>query len=148
MKDHDELVTELDAVHAQARTAFEHSDLPAYRELFSPELEYCQADGRVIGRDQLMRDVKSQFHRFRPVKSSFARESLEGADDRACEILTQTGSVSATAFFFVHRIWTLTRRGRYYWTKLGGQWRINRVEVIEEHVIGSFRFGSLSSIDA
>ena len=75
------------------------------------------------------------------------RESIEAADDRACEVLTQTGSCWATAFFFVHRIWKLTRRGRYNWTKVGGRWRINRVEVIEEHLSGRFHFGSVSSIE-
>ena len=120
-------------------------DLVAYRA-FSPELAYCRADGQVIGRDQLMRDVESQFRRLSWLHSTFVRESIEAADDRACEILTQTGSAGTTAFFLVHRIWELTRSGRYYWTKLEGRWRIYRVELIEENVSGRFHFGLRSSI--
>jgi Domain of unknown function (DUF4440) len=146
MRDPDKIAAELDACHAQAKSAFEHRDFVTYRELFSPELAYCRADGRVIGRDQLMRDVESQFRRLSWVSSTFVRESIEAADDRACEILTQTGSAGTTAFLLVHRIWELTRRGRYYWTKLEGRWRIDRVELIEEHVSGRFHFGLRSSI--
>ncbi len=137
----DALAAELDAMHAQAKSAFERRDLPAYREFFSPELAYSRADGHVISRDQLMRDVTSQFRRLGWVQSSLVRESLEGADDQASEVLTQSSSAGATAFFFLHRIWKLTRRGQYDWTKHSGRWQITRVKVLEESVTSRFHFG-------
>jgi hypothetical protein len=45
----------------QGRAAFERRDLARYRDLFAPGLVYKQADGRVIDRDRLMRDVDAQF---------------------------------------------------------------------------------------
>ncbi len=75
------------------------------------------------------------------------RESLEIADDRAIELLTQTACGVVTAFLFVHRIWEVTRTGRYHWKKDADRWQIDRVEVIEEHVSGRFQFGWQSSIE-
>jgi hypothetical protein len=141
MRDPTKAAAELDAMHLEARCAFERRDLATYRDLFAPELTYRQADGRVIGRDQLMRDVAAQFRRLSGVRSSFVRESIEFGEDRANELLTQTGCACATAFFVIHRIWDLTRKSRFYWTKVGQRWRIERVEVIEEHVRGRFQVG-------
>ncbi len=73
MVDADTIALELDAMHERAKRAFEQKDLAAYRELFAPELAYCQPDGRVIDRDQLIRDVKLQFRRLSWVRGSFAR---------------------------------------------------------------------------
>ncbi len=147
MPNADEIASELDAMHRRAKLALEQKDLAAYGDLFAPELAYCQPNGRVIGRDQLMRDVATQFRRLSWVSSSFVRESIEPGDDRAIELLVQTGFALATAFFFIHRIWKLDRRGRYYWKKVGGRWQIDRAEVIEERVSGSLHFGLPSSIE-
>ncbi len=134
--------SELDALHAEAKAAFERKDLATYTSVFAPGLRYRQRDGRVIGRDQLMRDVQAQFRRFNRVHSSYVREHLEVTDGRATEILEGTGSAEATAFFVVHFTWKVTRRGRYLWTRMEGRWQIEEVDVWEEKVSrGSFRFG-------
>ena len=126
MANADKVASELDAMHLRAERCSNKTDLPAYRELFASDLAYCQADGRVIGREQLMRDVEAQSRRLRWVRSSYVRDFIEPGEDRATELLTQTGQVGATAFFFVHRIWELCRRGRYYWTRVGDGWKITR----------------------
>ena len=139
MNEPSQTTAQLDAMHAEAKAAFERRDLAAYRDLFAPGLAYRQADGRVIGRDDLMKDVGIQFRRLSRVRSSFVREQIEADGDRATEVLTQVGSVSATAFLVVHRTWELIRRGRYTWRKQAGRWLIEAVEVIEEQV-GPGRF--------
>jgi hypothetical protein len=128
------LTAELDAMHAEAKAAFERRDLTRYRDLFAPELTYRQADGRVIDRDRLMRDVGAQFRRLSRVRSSFLREQIEADGDRATEVLTQTASIGSTAFLVVHRTWELTRRGRYTWRRNGERWLIEAVEILEEHL--------------
>jgi hypothetical protein len=133
---------ELDAMHNEAKAAFGRRDLSKYRELFAPTLTYRQADGRIIDRDQLMRDVRVQFRRLSRVHSSFVREHIESDGDRVTEVLTQTASFGATAFLVVHRTWELSRKGRYTWGRHGGRWLIEAVEVIEEHVSkGRFSIG-------
>ena len=51
------IAAELDAMHDMAKAAFERGDFAAYRDLFTPDLSYQRADGRVVGRDDLMRDA-------------------------------------------------------------------------------------------
>jgi hypothetical protein len=149
MREESRVAAELDAMHLEAREAFEHRNLAAYRELFAPGLTYCQADGRVIGRNRLMRDVAAQFRRLDGIRYSFERKSIEIGDGRANELLTQTGCAYVTVFLIVHRIWEVSRRSRFYWTDVGEQWRIERVEVIEEHVsTGRFRIGLRPPIES
>jgi Domain of unknown function (DUF4440) len=149
MRELEKARAELDAMHLEAREAFERRDLAAYRALFAPELTYCQADGRVIGRDQLMRDVAAQFRRLSGFRSSFVREAIEIGDGRANELLTQTGCTCATAFFIVHRVWEFSRRSRFFWTDVGKRWRIERVEVIKEHVsTGRFQIRMRPTIES
>ena len=101
-----------------------------------------ERQGRVIDRDRLMRDVDAQFRRLGWHRSRFVREKIEFDDERATEILVQTASVGSTALLVLHRVWDLTRRGRYVWGKQAGRWQIEEVEVLQEQVSpGRFHVG-------
>jgi hypothetical protein len=134
MTDTSTIIDELDARHADARRAFEKKKLAAYTSIFTPSLAYHQRDGQTIGRDQLMRDVRAQFRRLSIVRSSFVREQIDIENDRATEHLIQTATATATAFFFVHRTWAISRKARYVWCKTEVGWQIEKVFVLEEDV--------------
>jgi hypothetical protein len=137
-----QVAAELDAMHARAMDAFERRDLSEYREFFAPDLSFRQADGRVIGRDQLMRDVESQFRQLGRFRSSAVREGLEVEGDRATVVIAQTASADATAFFVLHWTWEVTRKARYACRKEGVRWLIEAVDVLEERVTrGPFALG-------
>ena len=130
-----EVSAELDETHDQARAASRRKDLSAYMSLFAPDLRYRQSDGKVIDRNRLKRDVRSQFSRLSAAGSHHVREQIELADGKAIEVLCQTASAaSATLFFVVHRIWDISRRGRYVWRRDDGRWVIEDVEVLEEKI--------------
>ena len=74
--------TELDALHLTAKASFRAKNLSAYIGLFAPSLKYKQPDGHVIGRDELARDVESQFQSVDAVDTSYVRESLQLDGDR------------------------------------------------------------------
>ncbi len=128
----DTVQKELDERHAEAQLAFARKDLDAYRELFSPYLYYRQRNGRVIGRDDLMRDVAIQFRRLDSVKSAFIREDLNVTGEEVRETLIQEATATATAFGLVHRRWKIIRRGIYTWRVEEGRWVIKEVEVLSE----------------
>ncbi len=134
MRDVAEVAAELDDAHGEAKAAFNRKDLRAYMSLFSPDLRYRQFDGRVIDRDRLTQDVQAQFSRLGATSGTFVREKIELADGKAIEILCQTASACATAFFVLHRIWDVSRRGRYVWKLYDGRWVIEDVEVLEERI--------------
>jgi len=131
----------LDARHAEAAAAFARRDIEAYRDLFSASLRYRQADGRVVDRDRLMADVRAQFGRLDWAESRYTREALEVEGSRAAETLLQTASGGTSAFGILHRIWRLTRRGRYLWSMEDGRWKILDVHVLSEEVRGSWKVG-------
>lgn len=139
---------ELDAMHAKAAEIIARRDFAAYRNLFLPELSYQRADGRVVGRDELVRDAVRQTHGFRSRHSTIVRETLDldgdGNDngDRVTEVVTRTVRVGVSAFLVVHRTFEYVIKGRYTWRKVDGGWRIERIEVIEHRVApGRFIFG-------
>jgi hypothetical protein len=137
-----EVAAELDSARAKAHVAFSRKDLSAYMSLFSPELRYQQADGKVIGRRQLERDVRAQFSRINETRSTFEREEIKLDDGRAIEVGSQSASGRETAFFLVHRVWDVSRTARYVWNRDHGQWQIAEVEVIDEVVKSrGFTFG-------
>lgn len=134
MPDATKVAVQLDAAHRKARVAFSRKDLSAYMSLFSADLRYRQSDGKVIDRDRLERDIRTQFSRLSAASSTFDREQIELADGKAIEILRQTASARATAFLVLHRTWDISRRGRYVWRPDDGHWVIEEVEVFEEIV--------------
>jgi hypothetical protein len=116
-------------------------DLDAYRAIFSPSLHYRQANGEVINRNRLMRDVASQFRRLTFVQSTFVRELLSVTGNEATETLDQSATSEATAFGIVQRRWRLRPRGEYSWAKLDGVWRIEKVIILSENLTSSWHLG-------
>jgi len=137
----DSVERELDERHAAARDAFVRRDLEAYRAIFSASLRYRQADGEVIDRDRLMRDVASQFSRFNAVRSSSVREQLTVTGNEVIETVDQSAAMDVTVFWIVHRTWCVHRRGEYSWTKSDGVWVIEKVTVLEENVTSNWHLG-------
>ena len=125
---------ELDERHRAANAAFVTRNILAYQDIFSPSLVYQRADGSLIDRGQLMRDVALQFRNLSHAKSSYVRERLITAGDGVTETLVQTAEAQSTAFGILHRLWTLNRRGDYTWSKSSGVWLIERVKIHSESV--------------
>ncbi len=127
-------IRELDAAHAEAKLAYRARNAAAYMGFFSPELEYTQVNGKTIGREQLARDVQSQFARVRAMDTSYERQSLIVDKATAVEYLVQDAWAETVAFFVLRRRWHVVRRGRYEWTRTRGGWKIRKVHVLEEVV--------------
>ena len=134
MPDTSTVGAELDAAHLRSKASYSAKDVSAYMGVFASSLRYRQPNGRVIGREQLARDVASQLARVETVDTSYVRESLEVDGDRATEVVTQTASVITRHFLFFKRTWRLTRRGRYTWVRSSDGWRIQEVDVLSEAV--------------
>jgi hypothetical protein len=128
------IAAELDAAHLRARASYRAKDVSAYMGVFAPGLRYKQPDGRIVGRDQLARDVTSQLASVEAADTSYVRESLQIEGNGATEVLTQTASVTMRRFLFFKRIWRLTRRGRYTWVRFPDGWKIQEVDVLSESI--------------
>lgn len=133
-QDEVELAAALDARHADATAAFDGRNIKAYSDLFSDSLRYERTDGKVVGKSQLMRDVKAQFRRLSSAKSSFVRDNLVVDGGNVVETLIQHAVCEASAFGFVRRTWPLERRGRYTWAIEHANWRIIDVRVGDEQL--------------
>ena len=125
---------ELDERHRAANHAFATRDIAAYQAMFSPALRYERADGTMLDREHLMRDVTVQFRNLSHAESSYVRERLVVVGDQAIETLVQTAQAQATAFGTLHRGWSVTRHGDYTWKKSEGVWIIERVKIHSETV--------------
>jgi ketosteroid isomerase-like protein len=129
------IAAELDAEHRRAKASYQAKDLDAYMSIFTRDLRYKQPDGRVIGREELARDVESQLSSVQSAESSYVRESLKVDGERATEILFQKASVTSRHLLFFRKSWRVERRARYEWVKLPEGWRIREVEVFVESVM-------------
>jgi hypothetical protein len=130
------IAIEIDVAHDVARRAYSDRDAAAYMTVFHPELEYVQFDGRTIGRDQLVRDVRDQLARVHTATSEYRRDSMsvESADD-VTEFVVQRASFTVRAFGVVRREWSVQRRGRYQWVRTLAGWQIRRVQILSEEVL-------------
>jgi hypothetical protein len=126
---------ELDAAHAKANDAFARRDADAYMELFHADLAYKQPDGQTIDRNRIEAHVRRQLAIVHSARSEFQRKGLLLTGEDAVEVLIQEATFEVKAFLFLHRAWTVRRRGRYSWTRTPGGWQITRVEVLSEVVL-------------
>ena len=101
-----DIAAELDALHAEGRRAYRDRDVASYRRIFSEDLKYTQHDGKTIGLDRLMSDVREQFSRVTDVGGRYERESIEiHGPDHVTETLTQTAWAEMRVFLFFKRRW-------------------------------------------
>jgi len=130
----EEVARELDELHREARESFNDRDVAGYMRVFAPGLQYRQASGAVIGRDELARDVAAQLARVESAETSYMRESLHLEDGRAIELLAQLARVTLRRFLVFSTVVRVERRGRYVWGRTAAGWKIIEVEILEERV--------------
>lgn len=131
----DALIAELDETHATAKRAFVAKDIAAYQDCFTSDLQYTQPDGRVIGRGQLMSDVRKQFARVHSCSTEYHRQSFSRhSDHRVTELLSQSAWIELRVFVFFTKRWQVERKGEYTLRKDGERWRIEKVVVLSEDI--------------
>ena len=129
------IADELDSVHASARKAFRARDIDTYCSFFTEDLRYVKPDGKQIGRDELMRDIRKQLAQFKTVDSEMSRETIAMNDDgTVTQILNQNGVYSVAVFVIFTKIWNIKRRGKYTYRRTDTGWRICDVEVLSEEL--------------
>jgi Domain of unknown function (DUF4440) len=97
------IVGELDSAHERAKDAFCRKDAASYMAMFTADLSYRQSDGKVIGRDQLAKDVTAQLSMLYSAQTSFVREGVDIAGNEATERLRQVAEVITKHFKIVYR---------------------------------------------
>ena len=130
-----QLLSELDAAHSAAIDAYTKKDIDTYRCCFTPQLQYTQADGKTIGLDRLMSDVKAQFDRVHSLGTSYDRKAVKRhSADHVTETLQQSTWIKMRVFVFFTRHWSIVRSGDYTWLKVGDRWKLDQVVVHSESV--------------
>jgi len=128
------LIKEIDKAHFASNEAQLDKDFDLYMSIFSAELQYKQLNGKTIEKKQLANNVKSYFDRVKSLSSSYQRTEIDFTDGKITETLIQYSEVSLRIFIFFSKKWTVEREGIYEWIKEKDQWRIGRVEVLEEKI--------------
>ncbi len=136
-------IAELDRLRDEAQSAFLDRDVDRYMRLFSPQLTYKSAGGKIISRERLAADVLRQMRVMSSMETSKTRERLEILPEKVIEVVTQSSSMTATAFFFIHHTTQIVRRGRYVWRKTEDGWQIVDVEVLDERSKSHWSIGFL-----
>jgi hypothetical protein len=129
-----EIEAALDQIHANAKRAFAAKDLDRYMAIFSPGLAYKQLNGKIISREQLRKDIATQFARLAKTESTFTRERIEYRGSDVVEYLAQDAMAEEGILFIFKRTWKIHRRGIYTWSLDKAGWVISRVEVLEETI--------------
>jgi hypothetical protein len=77
------VAAQLDAMHTIAKESFEQGDFDSYQDIFVPDLKYRRADGRIVGRDSLIRDARTQFRRYSLTRTKRIIKALRPTDGAA-----------------------------------------------------------------
>jgi uncharacterized protein DUF4440 len=128
------VLAEIDATHLVVRDAFRRRDLPSYTACLAPNLKFQGANGRVMSRDGLARDVQRQFDRLVAFDSTFDRRSATLGGGDLTETGTQTASIALRIFAVFALRWKVERTGRYVWTRAASGWQLKEVLIEQEHV--------------
>ena len=129
------VAAELDELHRQAKQSFVDRDVTGTMRIFARDLRYRQANGTVIGWEELAHDVAAQLASVESADSAYTRESLQMDGERAIEVLEQRATVTMRRFLIFHSILRVQRRGKYLWARTPDGWRIQEVEILHEQVL-------------
>ena len=138
-----EVISVIDRIRDQAQTAFVARDVDEYMRMFSPSVVYKQKDGTAFNYDQLATHVLRQVRVLPSIQISRTRDSYEFTNDSFVEVMTQSTTVTATAFFVITRTIAMTRTGRYVWSNVHGEWQIVEVEILSDEMNAHWALGFL-----
>jgi len=130
-----DLPASLDAVHIKVREAFARRDLPAYARYFDREVDYRDAKGRRLTRDELLSSVSRQLERLTAFTSSFTRETLAVVDGDAVEVGSQHATIALRILLLLELRWTVRRHGTFTWRRdQADGWVLRRVDLDDEEM--------------
>jgi len=130
-----DLPASLDAIHIKVREAFARRDLPAYARYFDSEVDYRDAKGRRLTRDELLSSVSRQLERLTAFTSSFTRESLAVVDGDAVEVGSQHATIALRILLLLELRWTVRRHGTFTWRRdRADGWVLRRVDLDDEEM--------------
>lgn len=128
------LIKEIDEMHRLSKEALANKKFESYLEIFSENLTYKQFNGKVIDKKELTRNTASYFNRLKSATSKFERKKYTLKGNRFTENLIQTATSSIKVFIFFTKKWTVEREGIYEWINIKGNWKIEKVEILNEKV--------------
>ena len=132
--DNEKILKEIDEMHQFSNEALGQKRFDAYINIFSDNLTYKQLNGKIIDKKQLAKDTTFYFSRLRTSKSQYERKDFSIEGNRFTENLIQKATVSIKVFLFFTKKWTIERTGIYEWIKIEGNWKIEKVEILNEKI--------------
>ena len=129
-----EILNEIDVAHNDANIALQNRKFDSYISHFGDDLQYKQADGKTIGKEQLVKNIKNYFNRIVNFSGHYERKEFTIENDKVVERIIQHSKVSLRIFIFFLKNWTIEREGIYEWKKTDSLWKIIKVEILSEKV--------------
>lgn len=132
--DKEKILKEIDEMHKFSSEALGQKRFDAYINIFSDNLTYKQLNGKIIDKKQLAKDTALYFSRLKNSNSQYERTDFSIEGNRFTENLIQKATASIKIFFFFTKKWTVERAGIYEWIKTEDNWKIEKVEILNEKV--------------
>ena len=129
-----ELINEIDAAHKVSNNALKQRDFDNYISVFADRLAYQQLNGEIIGKKQLVSDIKNYFNRITSYSSEYKRIDFSSENNKVIEKIIQQAKATIRVFIFFSKSWTVEREGIYEWEKINNAWKIVKVEIVKEKV--------------
>jgi hypothetical protein len=128
------ILREIDEMHQFSNEVLGQKRFDDYINIFSDNLSYKQLNGKIINKKQLAKDTAFYLNRLKTSKSQYERKNYSIDGNRFTENLIQKATTSIKVFFFFTRNWTVERVGIYEWIKTEDNWKIEKVEILNEKV--------------
>jgi hypothetical protein len=130
----EKIIKEIDEMHKFSSETLGQKRFDTYINIFSDNLTYKQLNGRIIDKKQLARDTALYFSRLKNSNSQYERTDFSIHGNRFTESLIQKATTSIKVFFFFTKKWTVERVGIYVWIKTDDNWKIEKVEILNEKI--------------
>lgn len=130
--DNEKTIKEIDKMHQRSNEALEQKRMEAYLNIFSDNLTYKQLNGKTINKKELTKNTISYFSRLKTSNSEYKRKDFSIEKNRFTEHLIQKATASIRVFIFFTKTWTIEREGIYEWIKTEEDWKIEKVEILNE----------------
>ncbi len=132
--DNQKILKEIDEMHQFSNEALGQRRFDAYINIFSDNLTYKQINGKTIDKKELAKNTASYFSRLKSSKSRYERMNYSIDGNRITENLIQKAIASIRIFIFFTKTWTVEREGIYEWVKNDENWKIEKVEILNEKI--------------
>ncbi|RNL49766.1 nuclear transport factor 2 family protein [Pedobacter jejuensis] len=119
-------------IHKRTNAALESKDSKVFEKIFDKDLEYIQADGKILSKAEYIDELEKTFRKVKSIQTSQYRIKSSSEHEIFTEKIARKSVIIKPKMIFLTDKQTIQTEEIFQWKIINGEWKVIKVEVVLE----------------